>query len=345
MKYKIKKLKSGTEYQRVVAEVVRIFDGKAKVTEGQWLVGPDGRRELDVLIEGTADGRQTKGIIECKDFNPKKTGPVGIAFVDALDSKRHDLGADFSLICSNAGFTTDAMRKAKRVGIGLISVMKKGDRRIRFSVKEEIYTRKIKLGTTRIVLTGVERIVLDNVRPEEICFEGLPIANWILHRIPILVVANPIVNGTYTATHALTTPLLFEWPRGSAEITNFGFTFTIEGAWLAHQGEIDSTAGFYDWLRRRVRVASQSENKLEFKGIDVHSGLRISLPPDRELIRERFLKDEVDMKLVLFENYPEPGPSPDLNRFIAPNDLDPLMPELPPEAVTSPPMSEPLQSI
>lgn len=344
MKYKIKKRKSGTEYQRVVAEVVSVFDSKAKLTEGQWLVGPDGRRELDVFIEGTTDGRPTKGIIECKDFDPKKTGPVGIAFVDALDSKRRDLGADFSLICSNAGFTADAMRKAKRVGIGLISVMKKGDNRVRFSVKEEIYTRKIKLGTARIVLTGVERIVLDNVRPEEIRFEGLPIANWVLRRISILVLANPIVNGTYTATHALTTPLLFEWPEGAAEITNFGFIFTIEGTWLVHQGEIDSTAGFYDWLRRRVRVAPQGENKLEFKGIDLHNGTPISLPPDRELIRERFLKDEVDMKLVLFENYPPPEPFPDLNKFIAPNDLDPLIPELPPEAAMSSPISQPLLS-
>ena len=344
MKYTIRKRKRGTEYQRVVAEVVRVFDCKAKITEGQWLVGPDGRRELDVMIEGTADDRPTKGIIECKDFDPKTTGPVGIVFIDALDSKRRDLGADFSLMCSNAGFTTDAMRKAKRVGIGLISVMKKGDRRIRFSVKEEIYTRKIKLGTARIVLTGVKQIVLDNVKPDQICFEGLPVANWILHRIPILVAANPIVNGMYTATHALTTPLLFNWPGGSAEITKFGFTFAIEGAWLAHQGEIDSTAGFYDWLRRRARVASRSENKLEFKGIDLDNGTRISLPPDRELIRERFLKDEVDMKLVLFENFPDPGSVPDLNKFIVPHDLDPLIPELPPEAVTSSSLSEPLQS-
>lgn len=108
-----------------MAEVARAFDPNANVTQGQWVIGPDGRRELDVLIEGTADGRQTKGLIECKDFNPGTTGPVGIAYVDALESKRRDIGADVSLICSNAGFTVDALRKAKRVGIGLISLMKR----------------------------------------------------------------------------------------------------------------------------------------------------------------------------------------------------------------------------
>jgi hypothetical protein len=144
MAFKIKKQKQGREYETVVAETAQAFDLNATVSRGKWVVGPDGRRELDVLIEGTAEGRPTKGIIECKDFNPKTTGPVGINYVDALDSKRHDIGAHFSILCSNAGFTSDAIRKAKRVGIGLISLMRKGDSRVRFAVVEEIYTRKVK---------------------------------------------------------------------------------------------------------------------------------------------------------------------------------------------------------
>lgn len=66
---------------------------------GEWVVGPDGRRELDVLIEGTVDGVPKKVLVECKDFNPKTTGPVGIGFVDALESEHRDLGVDASFIC------------------------------------------------------------------------------------------------------------------------------------------------------------------------------------------------------------------------------------------------------
>lgn len=62
---------------------------------------------------------------------------IGIAVIDAADSKRRDLAADVTLICSNAGFSKDAMRKAGRVGIGLIGVMKEPDPRIRYRVFDE----------------------------------------------------------------------------------------------------------------------------------------------------------------------------------------------------------------
>jgi hypothetical protein len=119
------------------------------------------KRELDVVIVGAVEGHSLKGIIECKDFNPGR--PIGIAYVDALESKRRDMGADISLICSNAGFTADAIRKAKRVNIGLISVMRMGDSRIRFAVSEEIYTRKITLISATITLKGSQLIDLNGV--------------------------------------------------------------------------------------------------------------------------------------------------------------------------------------
>ena len=95
------------------------FDPSAEVKVGEWVKGPDGLREVDVLITGTVDG-VTRQIL-----------------IDAADSKRRDLAADVTLICSNAGFSKDAMRKAGRVGIGLIGVMKEPDPRIRYRVFDE----------------------------------------------------------------------------------------------------------------------------------------------------------------------------------------------------------------
>lgn len=79
-------------------------------------------------------------MIECKDWNR----PFGIAFIDALDSKRRDIGASAALICSNSGFTADALRKAARVGIPALAALIKGDHRIRVIVREQIYTRIVK---------------------------------------------------------------------------------------------------------------------------------------------------------------------------------------------------------
>jgi hypothetical protein len=102
----------GKAYQKLVAYVMKAFDLGADVKEGQWVKGPDGRLDLDVAVRGTIDGKPTLAVIECKDFDLKKTGKVGREYVDALDSKRHDLNANIAMICSNSGFTEDALNKA-----------------------------------------------------------------------------------------------------------------------------------------------------------------------------------------------------------------------------------------
>jgi len=198
--------KRGKPFERVVKEVLSTLDPRSVVRQGQWVTGPDGRRELDVLIEGSVEGVRRRVLVECKDFNPNTTGPVGIRFVDALESKRRDLAADVSFICSNAGFTTDAIRKAKRVGIGLIAVLRERDHRIRFQVREEIYIRRVTVQTLTIGLQTEPAVKLDGVPFEAITFKGVSVGNWVLRRALLLIGSNPIVAGTFKATHMLRAP-------------------------------------------------------------------------------------------------------------------------------------------
>ena len=87
--------KRGDAYQFAVAQVAKGIAPAAQVVVGTWFDGPDGRRDLDVAI-WSPDGTVLLAVIECKDWNK----PIGIAFIDALDSKRHDLGAKAAMICS-----------------------------------------------------------------------------------------------------------------------------------------------------------------------------------------------------------------------------------------------------
>jgi hypothetical protein len=116
----------GAPFQDLVGSA-KAMDPAATVPTGQWVRGPDGRRDIDVLVEGALDGRPFRVLIECKDYNPDTTGRVGIEYLDAIDSKRQDLAVDAAVICSNSGFTQDAIRKGKRKRIGLISILKAGD--------------------------------------------------------------------------------------------------------------------------------------------------------------------------------------------------------------------------
>jgi hypothetical protein len=135
---------AGTAYQELVATMAKAFDPTANVRAGEWIEGPDGRLDMDVSIRGSLDGKPTLVVIECKDFDLNKTGKVGRPFIDALDSKRHDLEADAAFICSNSGFTEDALNKARRKGIGAISVLAEDDSRVKVVIETEIYFRRVR---------------------------------------------------------------------------------------------------------------------------------------------------------------------------------------------------------
>ena len=86
-------MEAGKEYEELVAIVLRSLDPGATVDAGEWTEGPDGRLDLDVEIRGTADGSDRLVLIKCKHSGR----PVGVDIVNALKSKREDLGADPTL--------------------------------------------------------------------------------------------------------------------------------------------------------------------------------------------------------------------------------------------------------
>src|SRR5687768_12391867 len=87
--------KKGKAFEELVAEVVSQFHPNAEIKTGEWVVGPDGRRELDVSVRGMVRGLPTFMLLECKDYTYSKTpSPVGIEDIDAFDSKRRDLSVD-----------------------------------------------------------------------------------------------------------------------------------------------------------------------------------------------------------------------------------------------------------
>ena len=110
--------KKGEAFQQLVADVARVFTPLAKVEVGKWVQGPDGRRELDVTVKGMINGKDIFILVECKDYTYSSTPtPVGIGDVDAFESKRRDLAADFAVMASNSGFTGPALKKAARTRI------------------------------------------------------------------------------------------------------------------------------------------------------------------------------------------------------------------------------------
>ena len=241
-----KKRKLGTAYEELVSEILHAFDPEARVRRGHWVQGPDGPRELDVEFYGTIEDAPKTIIVECKDFDPASTGKVGIGFVDALESKRNDLSCDLAILCSNAGFTDGAVRKAARVGIGLVAVAKRGDKRARFVIRTTLYSRDIRVTDIRLSLHSEGSNELPPAR--ELVAFGKSVDAWVGQKITALIGANPIVNGAFAWSCKFTSPIVFQADGADVIATSVTTQAKLEGSWYVHDVAIEATSGLYDWL-------------------------------------------------------------------------------------------------
>ena len=329
-----KLINKGKPFQDFVASVAQAMDPSATVKAGQWVKGPDGRRDMDVLVEGSVDNRPFRVIIECKDYDPNTTGKVGIAFVDAIDSKRHDLRVDAAVICSNSGFSQDAIHKAKRKRIGLISVLKAGDARVKAIIEEEIYTRQIAVGTYNVTFHGTYTRV---DRLEEITYQGLPVLHWLMHKVLLIVAGNPLAgHNNLVTTFRLLTPTEMLFGTNPGTVTQIDVRFPVETRWFSQIVTLDASLGMYDYVRGRVRLAS-GERQYTIKGVDIHDGTPIDFVPDRSELGAGLLPGELDLDLMLVNGIaiPDKEAIPDLDRLMHPDDLQWRLPSGPP----SPPQS------
>ena len=248
-----KKQKRGIPFEQAVRDVIALLHPQTDVRQGEWVQGPDGRRDLDVYADILIDGVTRRLLFECKDYNPER-GPLGIEFVDNLDSKRRDLNLDAAFICSNAGFTEDAVRKSRRVGIGLIGVFREGDKRIRYEVRDEIYYRHIRIDRNSVSVSfspgagpGGE------ARHDQLLHAGAPVLNWVGKEMLRVIAMNPIVNGAFAQTYKLKKPTEFVTPKGSIVAEEISYQFAIVGNWYSKIITIGGTAGLYDWLTWKIR--------------------------------------------------------------------------------------------
>ncbi|WFP61370.1 hypothetical protein [Mesorhizobium sp. WSM4904] len=331
--------KLGRPYEQVVGDVAKQFDPAAQVTVGEWVEGPDGRREVDVLITGTVDDVPRRVLIECKDYDSRKRR-IGIGIIDAADSKRRDLGIDLTLICSNAGFSTDAMRKARRVGIGLIGILKEADPRIRYKVFDEIYARRINLSMKADIDIKVVSGSVAAWAVEAITFESASVFAWLQHRVILFVTHNRVVKGTHYLRFRFRPPVLIQQGTHSAFMTEISLRFTLTGQWIAQQVEIDATSGLYDWLRKRVQLAPvPGDSRLVYKDVKFGTGgTVIDSHPDIDSLSPSPVKEnEVHMEIIDLGGFVVPTEYAQLDSHVVPEDADPVRPDIIPEAFRSSP--------
>jgi len=244
--------KLGDEYQEIVGAVERALDPGAIVRVGVWVVGPDGRRDLDVEVRGTIDGKPHFIQIECKDW----ADPVGISVVDALDSKRRDFDADRAVIYSNSGFTEPALRKAARLAIGMASALKAGDHRVKVSVHKELIAKRLSVDHVRVTLyppPGLEPRFPDGWELAGLAYEGQPLQNWI-SPLTRRLLAEHEPRSTLIFTCTFRTQGLWSYQGEAVDVAAMKVSLECSRSWVAQTVREDVTLGLYDHIRGTVTV-------------------------------------------------------------------------------------------
>lgn len=244
--------KAGDEYRELVGNVMAALDPGSAVKTEQWITGPDGERDMDVEVRGTLNGVAHFILVECKDHARR----IGICVIDAFESKIRDLKPDRAIMFSNSGFTRDAMKKAKRVGIEMASAMKARDSTIKLQVHREVVARRLSLAFGKVFLfpfDGHDHEIEDKWQVSNLLFDGLPVINWIAEKMTL------VASATDTATKLWFLCTFRHEPRWSyygklVSVGGLKFCFTVQRDWVSQMVKTDVSLGYYDHLNKSVVV-------------------------------------------------------------------------------------------
>jgi hypothetical protein len=298
--------KAGTEYEELVAEIAKACDPGADVRAGVWVDGPDGRLDMDVHIAAKLDGRPFNILVECKDYDRKSTGKVERALVDALDSKRADLPVDATILCSNSGFSQDALRKARRKCIGMISILKKGDARIKAEIIEERYIPRVELNRQFTTSVTGPNAIPSPFDVRKLVYASRPVFPWLEWRATLVAVGNPEKSGA-VVTFRLRQPTVFDYGAHNLILKQLSIRFTYATTWHPQVVTLDASTGIYDYLRGRVRLApgkqtfTMSQNRHPFDLAPPIPG-----PPPNWRKNLGLQPGEIDMHLIVVDGSPDP---------------------------------------
>jgi hypothetical protein len=147
----------------------------------------------------------------------------------------------------------------------------------------------------------------------------------------LIIASNPIVQGSFEATHSLIQPVEFTLPSGPVVATRLNYQLAISGNWYVQQVTLNATGTIYNWLSHRMgRSPGRSEYSVnEFEPM---GGTIISEPPNWVIEQFNHVNEvEIDLRFLVIEGLEETsGGVPNLDHLIEPADLDIFFKEMGP---------------
>jgi hypothetical protein len=149
-------------------------DPHATVERNVQLPGPEGPRQIDVLLRTTSGPFNLVTIVECKDY----VRNVTVTAVDALDSVARDVKASKAVLVSRRGFSKGARQKAARLDIELMradSVTSIGEVALDIPIHVTEYTAEnIKMSFSCVLYGGPDAPFLFDHTNRQLWAAGIP---------------------------------------------------------------------------------------------------------------------------------------------------------------------------
>jgi hypothetical protein len=242
-------MKLGKVYEALVADVMRALHPGATVKVGEWVIGPDGDREIDVAIRGEIEGKETFILVECKDWKRR----VDIGSIDALDSKRKDVGADRTIIASNGGFTGKALRKAERISIGCVAALADGNPRIQFEIGKVLFAKLLSVDRYQWILHFEAGFKTPNIPLEEITLDGLHVACWLRDKARDLLQQHQDAPGMKFEV-AFKPEAVFKSGADVVPLKGIGIVMEFKKTELYQETKQSVSLGLFDFLKNAVVI-------------------------------------------------------------------------------------------
>jgi hypothetical protein len=222
---------TGKDFERLTLSIYRklVFDQKHETVEHDvFLDGPEGPRQIDVLVTHKKGDLNLLTVIECKDYKEKVT----IVTIDGFHSKLLDVKATNGIIVSRSGFTKNTFLKAKRLGITLCTAHMALSEKWQLDIDAPIRINEIVL---KSILFNYTYTLLETTYipdPPSLFANDLPLLDyfsqlWLENKLPFRL-ENGYQVLDLSNSHAFRNPFLLDHLNNRISLENLKALITVE---------------------------------------------------------------------------------------------------------------------
>lgn len=172
---------SGKSLEKAVARIQEMIDPQSTVSHNEIITDRLGNaRQFDVVVRGSAAGRNYLAVIECKDWSER----LGTPEVEAFVAKARNVNANIILMVSKKGFSEPALNLAKHEGVGTLSLLPNDQIDAGFSLGVRCYAKYYRWNEYRYCLHyPIADDPIGEFKIEEIMLEGKPVSAYFHNQI------------------------------------------------------------------------------------------------------------------------------------------------------------------